>query len=42
MVKSAVRVRARFEQLVAESTDMNAVDFKARYEQFLTECQNDL
>jgi hypothetical protein len=41
-VKSAVLVRDGFEELVAESAHMSAVDFKARYEQFLTDCQRDL
>lgn len=42
IVKSAIVVRERLQKLVAESAHLNATDFKARYEQFLTECQCDL
>jgi hypothetical protein len=42
MVQSAVRLRGPFERLVGESAHLSAADFKARYDQFLTECQADL
>jgi hypothetical protein len=42
MVKSAIVVRERLQQLVADSAHLNAADFKARYEQFLSDCQCDL
>lgn len=42
MVKGAVQVRERFRALVRESQGMSPEQFKARYEQFLTEVQGHL
>ena len=39
MVKSAIVIRDRMKDLVADAQRLGPDEFKARYEQFLTECQ---
>jgi hypothetical protein len=39
MVKSAIVLREKMKQLVADSARLSPTEFKTRYEQFLTECQ---
>jgi hypothetical protein len=39
MVKSAIVIREQMKQLVADSQRLGPAEFKARYEQFLTNCQ---